>query len=317
VTDDNIRTREFEVGQKFDGWRLDRFLAARLSRISRTRAAEIASLGDIEIQPPRRPKASLRLRASDVVVLREHLEPEIVQDDEVRVLYEDDHLIVVDKPPGMLVHEVSTVRLNTIQGYLHRQGLQQAEPTHRIDRETSGVLVCAKNKEMVKRMRGIFATDHPQKLYRTLVLDPQRRWSVGQRLTLDTPLGFCPESRLRIRMNRGTLKAVTHIEVLQHLHLSGYHMADLQARIETGRQHQIRIHLALHGTPVAGDKLYTYDDDFFTELIERLEDPKLLARLPFKRHALHASFIALPHPATNQTVQISAPLPSLWPAEKE
>ncbi len=315
MVDDNIRTRRFEIDQNFDGWRLDRFFASRLSHLSRTRAAAIASAGDVEIRPHRRAKASLRLRAGDVVVLREHLQPEVVQDEEVVTVYEDDHLIIVDKPAGMLVHEISTVRLNTVQGYLHRHGLDEAEPTHRIDRETSGVLVCAKNKAIVRKMRTLFATGHPQKLYRALVVDPEHSWTVGMKQTLDTPLGLCDQSRIRIRMTRGTLKAVTHIEVVQRLQIADSPMADVQARIETGRQHQIRIHLALHGTPVAGDKLYSFDDEFFVQISARPKDPTLLSRLRFERHALHASKITFAHPVTGQEVTACATLPSLWVAD--
>jgi 23S rRNA pseudouridine1911/1915/1917 synthase len=91
-------------------------------------------------------------------------------------------------------------------------------------------------------------------------------------------------------------------------------MADLQVQIETGRQHQIRVHLALTGTPVAGDKLYTYDDNFFTAISDRPDDPELCSQLPFSRHALHAASIELTHPATKQALRVEAPLPPIWPS---
>ena len=91
-----------------------------------------------------------------------------------------------------------------------------------------------------------------------------------------------------------------------------YALADLKVRIETGRQHQIRVHLALEGTPIAGDKLYTFDDAFFIAICARPDDPELLARLPFDRHALHAWRVELPHPETGERVEVEAPLPRLW-----
>ena len=127
---------------------------------------------------------------------------------------------------------------------------------------------------MVKRMRALFATDHPHKEYRTLVIDPSELWTPGAKTTLDTPLGLCPTSSLGIRMSHGTLTATTHVQVVRRVEHPFSPMAELRVRIETGRQHQIRVHLSLFGTPVAGDKLYRYDDAF--RLTD--EDRKVLER---------------------------------------
>lgn len=304
----NVRERRWEVDHNFDGWRLDKFLANRIGRISRSRAGEIARLGDVTIDPPRKVKAGTRLRLGDVVVVREHLPDEEVQYDAVEVLHRDDALVVLNKPPGMLVHEAARTRLNTIQMFLAERGFEGAEPVHRIDRETSGVLVCAASPEWVAPLREMFATTHPEKVYRALVVDPDRRWEVGQTATLDTPLRLATETRLGLRMVRGDLEATTHVEVLRR----DEHYADLQVQIETGRQHQIRVHLAFEGTPVAGDKLYTYDDQFFMDLSDYPDDEELLARLPFERHLLHAWWIAFPHPRTGARVRFEAPLPDLF-----
>ena len=111
---DNVRERHYPVDSNFSGWRLDRFLSARLARLSRDKANEIAKHGDVTILPDRRkPKPSLKLQVGEVVVLREHLSPEWIQDAQVEVLYEDEDLVIVNKPAGMLVHESASVRLNT------------------------------------------------------------------------------------------------------------------------------------------------------------------------------------------------------------
>lgn len=308
----NIREREFVVDHNFEGWRLDQFLCNRIPRLSRNRAAEICKFGDIEIEPDRKVKAGTKLRLDDVVVLREHLDPEEVQYDEVRVVWEDDDVLVVDKPSGMLVHETATVRLNTIQHWFLDVGLTEAEAVHRLDRETSGCLVCAKRRELVGPMRELFATDHPEKVYRALVLDPEGRWEPGGVATLTTPLGLIG-GRVRVRMGRGDLPSTTHVEVVGEQELGRFgRAADLRVRIETGRQHQIRIHLALEGTPIAGDKLYTYDDDFFMGISDEPDDAELRAMLPFDRHALHAWRIALPHPVGGALIQAEARLPAIW-----
>lgn len=305
----NIRERRFDVDQNFDGWRLDHFLANRIGRISRSRAGEIAKHGDIELIPPRKVKAGTRLHNGDVVVLREHLPDEVTQYDEVDILHRDDALIVVNKPAGMLVHEAASVRLNTIQMYLDEHGFDGAEPAHRIDRETSGVLLCAATKAWVAPLREMFATDHPEKVYRALVSDPDGRWSVRERTTLETPLGLDTDSELGIRMVEGELSARTHVWVrARHDEL-----VDLEVRIETGRQHQIRAHLAMEGTPVAGDKLYTYDDAFFMAICDRPDDAELLAQLPFPRHMLHAWHLEFDHPETGILTRFEAPLPAGWP----
>ncbi len=312
---ENIRERRFEVDHNFIGWRLDQFLCNRIPRLSRARASEICKHGDIQIEPERRVKASVRMRLGDVVVLREHLGAETVQYDEVEVVWEDDDLLVVNKPAGMLVHESPTVRLNTIQHWLLSEGMDEAEAVHRLDRDTSGCLVCTKRRKWVPPLRELFATDHPEKVYRALVLDEERRWEVGERATLTTPLGLLP-TQIRVRMGRGNLSATTHVDVLGEMELGEFgRAADVRVRIETGRQHQIRVHLALEGTPIAGDKLYTWDDQFFMDITDRPNDPDLLARLPFNRHALHAWQISIPHPSSGRQITAESPLPpNLWSA---
>lgn len=308
---ENTRERRFTVDTNFDGWRLDQFLANRLGRISRSQAGRIAKHGDVEITPPRKIKAGTRLRDGDVVVVREHLPPEVVQYDQVGILHRDSDVLVLDKPPGMLVHETPRVRLNTIQFYLEHEGLHGVEPVHRIDRETSGVLVCAATPEQVAPLRAMFATTHPKKVYRALVDDPGERWSPGEEATIDIGLRLAEETRLGLRMVRGDLDATTHVTMLRRVG----RFADLKVVIETGRQHQIRAHLAMEGTPVAGDKLYTYDDAFFMALHDAPDDAELLARLPFERHMLHAWWIELEVPGAD-LLRIEAPLPEEWPSDR-
>lgn len=307
----NIRERRFDVDHNFDGWRLDQFLANRIGRLSRSRAGEIARYGDVEIDPPRKVKAGTRLRLGDVVVIREHLPDETTQYDEVAVLHADDAIVVVAKPAGMLVHEAASVRMNTVQMYLEQAGWASAEPAHRIDRETSGIVLCAATNQWVTPLRDMFATTHPEKVYRALVSDPAERWRPGERETICIPLRLATETRLGLRMVTGNLEATTHVLVRERYG----ELADLEVTIETGRQHQIRVHLAMQGTPVAGDKLYTYDDAFFMEITDHPDDPQLLARLPFRRHMLHAWRLAFPHPQTREVVSFQAPFPEDWPVE--
>lgn len=316
--EENVRVRRFEVDHNFDGWRLDKFLANRITGMSRSLAGRVACDGNVEVHPPRKIKAGTRLRLDDLVILREELEPEVVQDEQVTTLFEDDGLLIINKPAGMLVHETASVRLNTITYYLRRRGLPEAEAAHRLDRETSGALVCARTAELAPPLCGLFADGDPEKVYRSLVMDPDHRWKIGERETIETPLGFDERSPLPHKMGRGDLEAITHVEVLgRRAHPMG-EMADLKIQIITGRQHQIRIHLALQGTPVAGDKLYGFDDQFFMDICDHPDDESLFERLPFRRHALHAWKISLTHPVEGHRVEVEAALPTeLWSEEPE
>ncbi|MFU8807083.1 MAG: pseudouridine synthase [Bradymonadaceae bacterium] len=311
-SEENVRERHFLIDHNFIDMRLDQFLCNRIPRISRTFAQEIIRHGRIELVPPRKPKASSRLRLDDVVILRQRLEPESVQDAEARILFADEALVVINKPSGMLVHETASARLNTVTHYLLRQGFDEAEPVHRIDRDTSGIVVCAARRDLVAPLRGAFATTSPTKTYRALVFDPEGVWVPGTRRTLDTPLGSDPESDLALRMGPGDLESTTHVHALTRREHPMGTMADLEVVIETGRQHQIRIHLAMEGTPIAGDKLYSMDNDFFRAICDFPDDPELLAQLPFDRQALHAWKISLAHPITKESCSFEAPLPSLW-----
>lgn len=313
---ENVRERSFPVDSNFSGCRLDRFLTLRLARLSRTKANAIIRFGDLEILPSgRRPRPSLKLRVGESVLLRERLEPEWVQDEAIQVLYEDDAIIVVNKPAGMLVHESASVRLNTVQSWLYRREEQAAEPAHRLDRETSGVLICARQPAFIPLLRDLFASDHPVKVYRALVLDPEGRWQPGARQSITTPLGPVRGEVLTVRMGEGELESCTHVEAVgERFHPQFGRLSDLQVTIETGRQHQIRVHLEMMGTPVAGDKLYGQTDDFFMAMCDRPNDRDLLATLPFPRHALHAWRLTMPHPRDRKKrMTFEAPLPpALW-----
>lgn len=312
LIEDNIRVRRFEVDHNFDGWRLDKYLANRISGMSRSLAGRIAKDGDVEVYPRRKVKAGTRLRNEDVVVLREELDPEIVQDDQVEILYDDDALLVLNKPAGMLVHETATVRLNTITHYLDRAGFPGAEPAHRLDRETSGVLVCARSAEFAPSVCRLFAEGDPTKIYRALVVDRERRWEVGQRESIAIPLGFDESSRLPHKMGRGDLEALTHVEVLRRRSHPMGELADLKVQIITGRQHQIRVHMALQQTPVAADKLYGMDDSFFMAITDHPDDEELLSQLHFHRHALHAWKMELTHPVEGKRLALEAGLPRFF-----
>jgi len=312
LIEENVRVRRWEVDQNFDGWRLDKFLENRIGTISRTRAGEIAKHGDVEVLPDRKIKAGTFLRDGDTVIVREHLDPEWVQDPQVEILYRDGAVIALDKPAGMLIHEVGPTRLNTIEKYLERRGFEGAHPAHRLDRETSGVVVCAAEESLRRPLHEMFKRREVEKVYRALAVDEEGRWEPGRTETLDQPLGDDESSEIRHKKGPGDRRAVTHVEVRRRREYDGTPLADLVIEIETGRQHQIRAHLALEDTPVAGDKLYAKDDRFFRAITDYPDERELLERLTFQRQALHAWRLDLPHPTRDRRISFEAPLPEIW-----
>ena len=314
LIEENVRVRRWEVDHNFDGWRLDKFIENRIGSISRTYAGKIAKYGDVEVIPDRKIKAGTFLREDDIVIVREELDPEWIQDPQVDIIYRDEAVVAVNKPAGMLIHEVGPTRLNTVEKFLERHGMAEAQPGHRLDRETSGVVVCSAVEEYRRAVHDLFKDRRVEKVYRALALDAEGYWSVGDRRTIDIPLGDDDSSEIRHKKGRGQTRAVTHVEVMNRLEHDGEPMADLRVEIETGRQHQIRAHLALEGTPIAADKLYSRDDSFFRALADYPDNEELLGRLPFRRQALHAWQLRIPHPVTDEPLELEAPLPPIWSA---
>ncbi len=318
LIEDNVRVRHFDVDQNFDGWRLDNFLQNRIGSISRTFAGKIAKHGDVEVHPPRKIKAGTFLRDGDEVIVREHLDPEWVQDPQVDILFEGEILIAINKPAGMLIHQVGTTHLNTVEKFLERSGRDQARTVHRLDRETSGVVLGVLDPDHEPPLREAFRDRRVEKRYRALVIDEGGRWAPGCEETIDFPLGHDPDSEIDHKMahrpGEEGKRAVTHVRVRQRLPATESRpaLADLEVSIDTGRQHQIRAHLADAGTPIAGDKLYAHDDRFFEAITDYPEHHDLIDRLVFERHALHAWKLEVPHPVDDRRVSFEAPLPAMW-----
>jgi 23S rRNA pseudouridine1911/1915/1917 synthase len=294
----------FTVGPESAGLRLDAYLASRLRGLSRAKIRGI--IAESLVGP-----ADRRLRPSSLVTqgLRFSILREAVAESPLPVIpivYADDTVVVLDKPAGVPVHPAGRYVTHTITGFLAGQFSDRPDPAHRLDRETSGLLVCGRGTAATKRLKAAFAHGEVIKRYVALV----EGWPPQRRFIVDLPLQL-GRGPVRLRMQTGSGKpARTELAVLRRYEsASGERFALVGARPRTGRQHQIRAHLGAVGFPIVGDKLYGPDECVFLRFIEgRLTDQDRTA-LRMDRHALHARRLVLRHPADDLLRSWRAPLP--------
>lgn len=309
--------RVLRVPPESAGMRLDRFLSHELRATSRTRARAIARASAYSWDG-RSLRASERLRAEDRIVLWRAPLDEEAPPVPVRVVYEDAYLLAVDKPALMTVHPTARHHTQTVIKTLERERPGQfLSLVHRLDRETSGVLLVAKTKEadrafkMRLEERSIAAARAAERGQQPTGFDKTYlgiTWGVPRDGLTSEPLEDDP-SPVRVKMRvaqPGTgLPARTGIRVLAQT--GRYALARLD--LYTGRQHQIRVHLAHLGAPIVGDKLYGPDERLLTRAADRelSEEDERLLELP--RHALHAWEHRLEHAITGEELCIRAPFP--------
>jgi 23S rRNA pseudouridine1911/1915/1917 synthase len=273
------------------GERLDTFLARHVgSRAAATRAVEAGVLVDGSVRPKSHRLAggeSLRLPVSGDLS-REPSQAVAVLP-EIRIAYDDQHLLVLDKPAGLVVHPGAGNPSGTLVDAL-RDELAGGEPgrsgiVHRLDKNTSGLMVVARSEEAHRRLAKLVRGRALERTYLALAAGRPRSRS-GR---IEAPIGRDRDVATRVSLNTDVPRhAVTHFEVER---LWPSH-ALLRVRLETGRMHQIRVHLAAIGLPVVGDAVYG------------AADPAL------GRQFLHAARLAFPHPFTGQSIDVSSPLPA-------
>jgi 23S rRNA pseudouridine1911/1915/1917 synthase len=287
------------------GWRLDTYLAHRVASLSRAQARQLIQAGISSVG--RRLKPSSRVHAG----LRFSVERPILEEpplpEAIPIVFEDPDLLVLDKPAGLPIHPTGRYFSFTLTHYLRRSGGSKADPAHRLDRETSGLVLCGKGTAATAALKAAFARGSVDKTYLALV----EGWPEPERFTIDLPLQL-EGAAIRVRMTTGRGKAaVTEVaRRARFLGTEGERFALLALHPRTGRQHQIRAHLAAVGHPVVGDKLYGADPERFLRFTERrlTEEDQRGLRLP--RHALHAAAVAFPHPTRDQLLSFASPLPA-------
>ena len=307
----------FVVEDDYHGARLDHYLKRKIRRLSRTRIQEIIRT-QLEGPDGRRMKPHSPVSAGDRLLIRRPARPEPVCPRTFTVLCEDPDFIVIDKPAGLPVHATARYYFNTLTRLLAERfpgsGLQIA---HRLDRETSGCLRCARGKTAAAFLKGAFERRRVEKTYLAVVHgDPP--WADDEERIIDVPLELAGPgvSRLNVRMVPAApgegLAATTVVRVVERRPARG--CALLSCRPLTGRQHQIRAHLSAIGLPIVGDKLYTHGDEAFARFCDRAvtRDSSAAAAAEFglSRQALHAARLRFPHPRTGEPVVVESPLPA-------
>ena len=294
-----------------DGDRLDRVLASALADVSRSRIKQQIERGRVTLDERAVTHASHRVRAGQTARL--YLEPAPparlqAEDIPLDILHMDEHLVVVDKPAGLVVHPgagnprgtlvnalLAKVRLTFPDDQGERPGL-----IHRLDKETSGVIAVTRHPDALDRYSALFSGRRVRKIYLAIV---QGRPS-SEREVIDTFYGRHPRDRVKYSSRvSGGKRAVTEYKVLAR----GRHASALAVRIQTGRTHQIRVHLADAGFPVVADALYGRP---LPRPHRYGADPEFQALFALRRQALHAWKLGFVDPFSGEPREFVAPIPA-------
>jgi len=301
--------RVLRVPPELAGMRLDRFVQTQLRATSRTRTQRIVELGAFTSDGAALRK-NHRVRTEERIILWREAWDEPHTDVELAVIYEDAELLAINKPPNVAVHPTARHNRSTVTSLLAAQRPKdRLTLLHRIDRETSGVLLLARTRAADRSVKVQFE-ERRDVLKRYLAI----AWGCPdwQRRTCELPLELDPTSHTRVKMRIAApgegLEAATTFERLEVRRRGGRTYAMFRCTLHTGRQHQIRLHLAAMGMPIVGDKLYGPDETIHQRAADRVLTDEDLAVLELERHALHAAELELDHPEDARRIRIEAPL---------
>ncbi|PVW03427.1 RNA pseudouridine synthase [Microbacterium sp. Gd 4-13] len=294
-----MESRSFPVPDGLDGTRVDAALAKMLG-FSRTFAADVADAGGVT-QDGRAVEKSDRLRAGAWLSVEwtPRREPEIVPTavPDLGIVYDDDDMVVVDKPAGVAAHPSVGWEGPTVLGALAAAGFRIATTgaaerqgvVHRLDVGTSGLMVVAKSETAYTALKRAFKEREVEKIYHAIVQGHPDPLSG----TIDAPIGRHPTHSWKFAVTPSGKDSVTHYETIEAFPGASL----LEIHLETGRTHQIRVHMAAHRHPCVGDPLYG-------------ADPTISARLGLTRQWLHAHRLAFAHPATGEWSTFSSDYPA-------
>ncbi len=291
----------FVVGEEDGDIRIDKYLSGCCEDMSRSFLQKLLKEGSVLVDE-KPVKSSYKVDGGDVVTLDvpEAVEPEILAEPmELEILYEDEDVVLVNKPKGMVVHpgagHLTGTLVNGLMYHCRGQlsginGILRPGIVHRIDMDTTGLLVVCKNDQAHKSIAAQLKEHSITRRYWAIVhgrIDEEE-------ITVDAPIGRHPTERKKMSIHaRNGKPAITHITVIKQF--KGY--AYVECRLETGRTHQIRVHMASIGHPLLGDRVYGPDKCPFPQL---------------RGQTLHAGILGFVHPRTGQYMEFNAPLPEYF-----
>jgi 23S rRNA pseudouridine1911/1915/1917 synthase len=295
-----MKTYNFRVDENDSQNRIDKFLADNIEEITRSVAAQLIEKGNVKVNDKHINK-NYKLKTSDIIeiTIPDPVEYEAKAENiELDIVYEDDDLIVVNKPKGMVVHPAAGNYSGTLVNALlyHCKdnlsginGVLRPGIVHRIDKNTSGLLIVAKNDKSHKHLAEQIKEHSFTREYEAVVVGNLK----DDKGTVNAPIGRHHTERKKMTVTeRNSKNAVTHYEVIARY--KGY--THIKCNLETGRTHQIRVHMAYLGHPVAGDDVYGLKKE----------------KLNFTGQCLHAKKIGFIHPSTNEYLEFNSSLPEYF-----
>jgi 23S rRNA pseudouridine1911/1915/1917 synthase len=298
-----VSTISVTIADEFAGMRLDRALALTVPTVSRERLKALISSGCVRSGTVLSRDPAMKVVAEtafDIDIPLPTAMANEAQDIGLDIVFEDDHLLIVDKPAGLVVHPAAGNLDGTlVNALLHHcagrlsgiGGVARPGIVHRIDKDTSGLLVVAKTDPAHEGLSAQFAKHSIDRRYAAIVAGLPKNEG-----TVDAPLARSPHDRKKIAIQPRGKRAVTHFTLVEPLR----HAAMVECRLETGRTHQVRVHMASIGHPLLGDPVYGRN---------RPEHRDVLQRLEFKRQALHAAHLGFVHPVTSAPMAFESKLP--------
>lgn len=282
--------------------RIDLFLSKRFGYLSRSEWQKEIRRGKLSCNGAVVKEHDRKVRAGDMLSYtgRDAAEPAV--DDNFSVIYEDEFLLGINKPGNLPVHPAGIFYHNTLLSFLQKRYFIPLHLVHRLDRETSGVVLLAKDPGVASLIQRNFAM--VEKKYIALV----KGIPDTDEFMVDMPMDYDPASDLEHK--RAAFAGARQTARTEFTRLASFGGISLVRAVpRTGRQHQIRVHLKHAGFPIIGDKLYGHDETIFREFVKKGLTDDLLQRLGFRRSALHSRSMRLYHPVLRKQIVVRAPLP--------
>lgn len=291
---------KFQINEEWEGLRIDKYLSSNLDFLSRSYIQKMIQEQNVSVNK-KIVKANYCLRLDDEIEfqLPPNVEPDILAEDiPLDVLYEDQDVIVVNKPKNMVVHPAaghySGTLVNALMAHCKDSlsginGIMRPGIVHRIDKDTTGSLIVCKNDISHEHIAAQLKEHSIERRYRAICMGVLKE----DQYTINAPIGRHPIERKKMAINENNGKeAITHVQVLKRLKNATY----VECKLETGRTHQIRVHLSSMGHPLLGDELYG--------------DTKNKHKL--QGQTLHAYILGFIHPATKEYIETKAPIPEYF-----